>query len=123
MPNKVLSFETPFDVFHKFYPTNRLSSSLPLKTFACTAFVQIHSHYQRKLEPRATKCMFVGYAPTQKGYKCFESISKKMFVTMDATFFELHPYFMPHLQGGTKTKIRLFFMIFSKLKTRKMIIL
>ena len=103
-PNKVLSFETPFDVFHKFYPTNRLSSSLPLKIFGCTAFVHIHSHNRGKLEPRATKCVFVGYAPTQKGYKCFEPISKKMFVTMDVTFFELHPYFTPHLQGGNQNK-------------------
>jgi IS30 family transposase len=51
MPNKVLSFETPFDVFHKFYPTNRLSSSLPLKIFGCTTFVHIHSHNRGKLEP------------------------------------------------------------------------
>jgi hypothetical protein len=48
--------------------------------------------------------VFVGYAPTQKGYKCFEPISKKMFVTMDVTFFELHPYFTPHLQGGNQNK-------------------
>ena len=63
----------------------------------------------------------VGYAPTQKGYKCFEPISKKMFVTMDVTFFELIPYFMSHFRGGTKIKIQ-FFMIFSKLKIYKMIL-
>ena len=104
MPNKVLSFKTSFDVFHKSYPTTQLSSSLPLKIFGCTAFIHIHSHNQGKLEPRATKCVFVGYAPTQKGYKCFEPISKKMFVTMDVTFFELHPYCTPHLQGGNQNK-------------------
>ena len=76
-PNKVLSFEIPVDVFRKFYPTNRLSSSLPLKIFGCTTFVHIHSHNRGKLEPRATKYVFVGYSPTQKGYKCLEPISKK----------------------------------------------
>ena len=96
MPNKVLNFETPFDVFHKFLPTNRVSSSLPLKIFECTAFVHIHSHNRGKLEPHATKCVFVGFAPTQRRYKCFEPISKKMFVTIDVTFFELIPYFMHH---------------------------
>ena len=101
MPNKVLNFETTFDVFHKLFPTNRLSSSLPLKIFGCTAFVPIHSHNRGKLEPRAIKCVFVGYALTQKGYKYFEPISKKMFVTMDVTFFELIPYFTSHFQGGT----------------------
>ena len=72
MPNKVLNFETPFDVFHKFFPTNRFSFSLPVKIFECTVFIHIHSHNQGKLEPRATKCAFVGYALTQKGYKRFE---------------------------------------------------
>ena len=43
-PNKVLNFETPFDVFHKIYPTDQLSSSLPLKIFGCTTFIYIHSH-------------------------------------------------------------------------------
>ena len=61
MPNKVLNFETPFDVFHKFFfPTNKLSYSLPLKIFGCIAFVHIHSHNLGKLEPRSTKCVFVG---------------------------------------------------------------
>ena len=64
--SKVLNFETPFDVFHKFFPTNRLSSSLPLKIFGCSSFAHIHSQNRGKLEPRATKCLFVGYAPTQK---------------------------------------------------------
>ena len=60
MPNKVLNFETPFDVFHKIFPTNRLSFSLPLKIFGCTTFVHIRSHNRGKLEPRAIKCVFVG---------------------------------------------------------------
>jgi hypothetical protein len=89
--------------FISFIKTTRLSSSLPLKIFGCTAFIHIHSH-NRELEPRATKCVFVGYAPTQKGYKCFVPISKKMFVIIDVTFFELHPYFTPHLQGGNQNK-------------------
>ncbi|RDY13294.1 Copia protein, partial [Mucuna pruriens] len=33
MPNKVLNFDTPFDVLHKCFHTNRLSSSLPLFIF------------------------------------------------------------------------------------------
>ena len=86
MPHKILNFETPFDVFHKFFPMNRLSSSLPLKIFECIAFVHIHSHNRGKLEPHTTKCVFVRYALTQKGYKCFEPISKKMVVTMDIYF-------------------------------------
>ncbi|RDY14079.1 hypothetical protein CR513_00908, partial [Mucuna pruriens] len=81
MPNKVLNFDTPLDVLHKCFPTNRLSSSLPLKIFDCIVFVHTHNHNKRKLEPRAKKCVFVLYAPNQKNFKCFELISKKISCT------------------------------------------
>ena len=34
------------------------------------------------------KCVFVGYSPTQKGYKCLCPKSKKFFVSKDVTFVE-----------------------------------
>jgi hypothetical protein len=34
------------------------------------------------------KFVFIGYSPTQKGYKCFDPKNTKMFVTMDVAFFE-----------------------------------
>ena len=42
----------------------------------------------------------VGYAPIQKGYKCFDLVSRKMFITMYVTFIEDKPFFENHLQGG-----------------------
>jgi len=88
MSSKVLNFQTG------------VSTGLTLKIFGCTAFVHEHKNVG-KLEPRAIKCVFVGYSPTQKGYKCFDPKNKKMFVTMDVTFFENKPFFHDtHLQGG-----------------------
>ena len=100
MPSKILNFRTPLDVFTSAFPNNRLSCTLPLKIFGCTVFVHIHEPNQGKLEPRAKQCVFVGYAPNQKGYKCFDPTSKKTFVTMDVTFFEKTPFFSDRLQGG-----------------------
>jgi len=100
MPSRVLNLKTPLETFLKFFPTAPISDNLPLKIFGCTAFV--HEHKQiGKLEPRAIKCVFVGYSPTQKGYKCFDPNSKWLLVTMDVTFFENKPFFESnHLQGG-----------------------
>jgi hypothetical protein len=95
MPSRVLNFQTPINIFKKNFPTSRLIAEIPLKVFGCTAFV--HNHNYGKLEPRARKCVFVGYSPTQKGYKCFDPISKKNFVTMDVTFFETKKFFGSHL--------------------------
>ena len=52
-----------------------------------------------KLDPRARKCVFVGIASNKKWYKCFDPITKRLFVTMDALFFENQPFFKPHLRG------------------------
>ena len=46
-----------------------------------------------KLDPQAVKCIFVGYASTQKGYKCWDPIGKRLFVSMDVTFREEEPYY------------------------------
>ena len=102
--------------FISFFPMNRLSSLLPLKIFGCTVFVHIRSYNRGKLELCATKCVFVGYAPTKKRYKCFEQISKKMFVTMDVTFFELIPYFTSHFQEGNQNKYSVFFYDFFQIE-------
>lgn len=67
---------------------SRLTSDLPLWVFRCVAYVHIHNHNRDKLDPRAIKCVFLGYSPTQKGYKCFDPNKNHFFVTMDVTFFE-----------------------------------
>ena len=80
----------------------RLTSDLPLKVFGCVAFVHIHNHNRDKLDPQALKCVFLGYSPPNKGYKCFNPNKQKYFIMMDVTFFESQSFFNPPLQGGRK---------------------
>ena len=87
MPTKVLHFKKPVDVFKNCFPTSRLVTDISLKKFGCTAFVHTHSHNHGKLDHKARKCVFVGYSSTQKGYKCFDPVSRKLFVSMDVTLF------------------------------------
>ena len=97
-----MNFQTPLNFFKTLHPISRLTFEIALNVFGCIVFVHNHEHGQGKLNPRARKCIFVGYTTTQKGYKCFDPISKKMFITMDETFFEDKPFFENHLQGGTR---------------------
>ncbi|KAL3520400.1 hypothetical protein ACH5RR_018549 [Cinchona calisaya] len=100
MPSKVLNFQSLPSVFDATFPTSRLTNNLPLRVFGCGAFIHLPDQTRGKLDPRARKCVFVGYAPNQKGYKCYDPSTKKMFVTMDVTFFESQFFFHSHIQGG-----------------------
>ncbi|BBH01926.1 ABC-2 type transporter family protein, partial [Prunus dulcis] len=46
-----------------------------------------------KLDLCALRCVFVGYAATQKGYKCFHPPTQTMHVTADVTFHESEFYY------------------------------
>ncbi|GAA0164003.1 transmembrane signal receptor [Lithospermum erythrorhizon] len=48
-----------------------------------------------KLDPKATKTVFIGYSATNKGYRYFFPVTKKTFTSCDVTFFEHQPYFLP----------------------------
>ena len=102
MPTKVLQFQTPLNVLSKYFPKNRTISSLPLKVFGCTVFVHNHEPNRNKLDPKAFKCIFLGYAANQKGYKCYFPEKKKIIVTMDLTFFENTPFFPKNSLQGEK---------------------
>jgi hypothetical protein len=101
MPSRVLNYKTPIECLSG---TN--SFIVPPKVFGCTCFVHDYRNSVKKLDPRAIKCIFVGYSPTQKGYKCWCPTEKKFFISMDVTFHENEPFYSPKgsLQFGTGRK-------------------
>ena len=99
MPSKVLKFATPISEFSKIFPQTKIPSTLPLKTFGCTVYIHNKDVNLGKLDPRGTRCVFLGYSPSKKGYKCYDPKKQKYFVTFDVQFFEKQSFFQPHLQG------------------------
>ena len=101
MPTRVLQYQTPIKVLKNCcYPNIRLVSSHPPKIFGCSIFVNTNAQNKTKLDPRALKCLFLGYSLTQKGYKCYSPITKRFYVSMDVTFLEHQAYFpKTQLQG------------------------
>ena len=100
MPTRVLQYVTPLDYFKKTFPTSRINSDFPLKIFCCTIYVHIPSKFRSKLDPRAEKCVFIGYAPNKRGYKCYNPQTQKMFVSMDVSFLENQCYFSKNCLHG-----------------------
>ncbi|KAI3698877.1 hypothetical protein L2E82_42770 [Cichorium intybus] len=104
MPSRVIGFRTPHHVFRSLFPHSRNSSDLPLKVFGCTSFVHNHSPNCSKLDPRYVKCIFVGYSPSQQGYKCYSPINKKFYHSNDVTLFENELFYSKtNIQGENDT--------------------
>ncbi|KAL6349124.1 hypothetical protein AAG906_033780 [Vitis piasezkii] len=87
MPTKVLQFQTPLKVIsdHVSLPTILM---IPPRIFGCVAFVHLHKNQRTKLDPCAVRCLFLGYGVHKKGYRCYDPIGKRTYITMDVTFLE-----------------------------------
>ena len=76
LSTRVLDYNSPMGLFSKFFPEFKTTNHLVPRVFGCFSFVHIHSNNRGKLDPRALKCIFVGYSSTQKGYKCYHPPTK-----------------------------------------------
>ena len=93
IPSRVLDNKSPVEVLKSFYPHFRTSNGLTPRVFGCTAIVHVHGQHRDKLDPRAIKCVFLSYSSTQKGYKCYNLSTKKIYISVDVTFTENKPFF------------------------------
>ena len=60
-----------------------------LRIFGCVCYVHIPSELRSKLDAKSEKCVFVGYSLEQKGYRCYNPITKELRVSRDVVFDEL----------------------------------
>ena len=103
MPTQILNYETPLACFLKAYPHNQSISSLPLRVFGCT-IVHIHNNHRNKHDLKTRKCLFLGYSPTQKGYKCYSLETRKYYTSMHVKFIENQPFFIENFPKGKKVR-------------------
>ncbi|XP_031488211.1 uncharacterized protein LOC116256125 [Nymphaea colorata] len=102
MPSRVLNWQTP----HSMLPKSREPLSLPPRVFGCVCFIHNHSSNIKKLDPRSVKGIFLGYSPTQKGYKCRDPSTGRAHVTKDVTFLEHASYFGENSLQGERSTMR-----------------
>ena len=82
-PSAALNFKTPEEAW-----SGTPADYSDLKIFGCPAYMHVN---EGKLEPRAKKCIFLGYAFGVKGYRlwCPDPKSPKFIISRDVTFDEL----------------------------------
>lgn len=69
LPSKIPKFRTPLDTFCDLYTNASFLSLINPKVFRRIVYVHNNNLSRTKLDPKALKCIFVGYSPSQKGYK------------------------------------------------------
>ena len=106
MSSQVLAFKSSIYTILESFPDFQGIVSLPPKIYGCYSFVHVHNHNLRsKHDPKALKCIFLGYSHTQKGYKSYHPPNKRKYITMDVTFIGNKPYFFETCLQGESNKI------------------
>ena len=59
-----------------------------LRVFGCACYPNTSATASHKLAPRSTRCVFLGYSPDHKGYRCFDLISRRVLISRHVVFDE-----------------------------------
>ena len=88
---------TPTAAVHDVTPEEKFSSRKPdlshFKVFGCIAYVHVPDELRTKLDPKAEKCVFIGYSLEQKGYKCYNPVTRQVRVSRDVVFDEMASWY------------------------------
>lgn len=96
MPMKRLRWKSPFELLFKRPPLYDT-----LWVVGCLCFATNTSPSCDKFESKGSKCVFLGYEHSQKGYKLYNFDTKKILISRDVVFFEhLFPYHDAHLHSS-----------------------
>ena len=94
-PSTALNLKTPEEAWSG-HPANYSR----LKVFGCTTYAHVK---QDKLQPRALKCIFLGYPEGVKGYKlwCLEPGFRKCLISRDVVFNETEMVGLTNKEEGS----------------------
>jgi hypothetical protein len=90
---------TPTAVVHGMTLEEKFTGKKPdvshLRVFGYIAYVHVPDEKRSKLDPKAEKCIFIGYSLEQKGYRCFNPSTRKLQVSRDIVFDEMVSWYPP----------------------------
>ena len=101
LPTKILNLNSPIEVLEKLVPKVRLRNSLIPRVFGCMSYVHTHHLSPSKLSVKALKCVFVGYSNTQKEYKCYRPLTRRVIIAKDIVFNEQCFYYQTNNEPST----------------------
>ena len=84
---------TPIATIHDVMPEEQYTGKQPklshMKVFGCIAYVHVLNELRINLNPKAKKCIFIGYSLEQKRYRCYNPSTREVRVSRDVVFDEM----------------------------------
>lgn len=95
LPTPLLNWKTPYELLYGKQP-----SYSSLKIFRCLCYATNIKPHMSKFEPRAHKCVLLGFSPRLIGYRLYNIDSKQVFVSRDVIFDEhIFPFNASHFSN------------------------
>ena len=97
LPTPVLDWDIPY---------RRLYGQLPpyssLRVFGCSCFPFLGPYVSNKLSTPSIECVFLGYSPQHKGYRCLDPNTSRVYISRHVTFNEnSFPFQKSQVQSGS----------------------
>jgi hypothetical protein len=83
LPSKAVRHPTPHFALYGTTP-----SYDHLRVFGCACYPNTSATAPHKLSPRSTRCLFLGYSPDHKGYRCLDLTSHRIIISRHVIFDE-----------------------------------
>ena len=100
LPSKVLNLQS---LYYRLYHQNPSYDNF--HTFGCVCFVHLPPPQRNKLSVQSTKCAFMGYSTSQKGFVCYDPCSNKFRVSRNVVFFENQYFFPTHVESSSVSSL------------------
>jgi histone deacetylase 1/2 len=83
LPTKTISAPSPyFALYHTHH------DYLSLHIFGCLCYANTASTMSHKLAPRSSACVFLGFSPHHKGYRCMDLATQRILISIHVVFDE-----------------------------------
>nr|GEX64094.1 putative polyprotein [Tanacetum cinerariifolium] len=81
MPSRTSTNKSPFEHIFK-----RSSDYSFLRVFGCLCFPYLYLYNRYKMGFRSTPCVFLGYSPSHRAYRCLDISTERLYITRHVRF-------------------------------------
>lgn len=81
LPTPTLNTKSPYELVYKQVP---LFASFHV--FGCKVYLCLHDYVKTKFQRKSLPCVFIGYSPSHKEFRCLEPSTSRVYITCNAQF-------------------------------------